>query len=238
MSANDAIQGGRDGCIFPQIRFGGGVLCRIGDGAGLGADAGTGAGRHADGRRRKRLRGLRSDQGGRLFQLDGHRRVAFLRDADAARRQGQPHSRAGAVDDGQRGRLGVGRQAAPGREVPRRHAVFGPVGGRSFQPPARSSQPLRRPGLPRHREGRGRRRADRGLQDARSQRGAAEDAGAAQRRHPDRFGQGRAGKGRRLQPQPGRHRPVRVQGMARGGPARRRALSPTIGTRPSPISTG
>ncbi len=101
-----------------RIRFGGSAVRRPGGIAGLGADPGTGAGRHFDGRRRKRLRGLRSGQGGRLFQLDGHRRVACLRDADAARRQGQSHSRAGALDDRQRGRLGMGRQAAPGREIP------------------------------------------------------------------------------------------------------------------------
>ena len=50
----------------------------------------------------------------------------------------------------------LGRQDPAGREVPRRHAVHRPVGGRPLQPPARSGQPLRRPRLPRHREGRGR----------------------------------------------------------------------------------
>ncbi len=126
----------------------------------------------------------------------------------------------------------------PNVKVPRRQPIHRPVGGRPFQSPARSGQPFLRARLSCHREGRGTGRPDRGLQDARSQRRTSPDAGAAYRDHADHFGEGRPGEGRRLQSQSGRHRPVRLQGMACRRPADRRSQPRLPGTRTSPISTG
>ncbi|MGY4361876.1 hypothetical protein ACVW0J_008369 [Bradyrhizobium sp. i1.7.7] len=158
--------------------------------------------------------GLRSAQGRGLRHLDLHRRGRDLRYAHHARRQGRGRAKAGSVLDPFRRLQDLDLQAAPGREIPRRHAVqCASLQGelRSAEGP-RQQVPLR---LLHHQRqgGAGARRIYCRLQSHRSFREFAGDEHHPEPEQRRAFADGVEDQGRRLQSQSRRHRSLHPEIM-------------------------